>query len=335
MTTRVQDVIVPEIFNPYVINRTTEISGLWQSGIVGSIPELEGTLVKGNTLVNMPFWTDLDGDSETLKDVEGWGLTPGKIGSSKDVSTQIFRGRAWSVGDLAKALSGDDPMRAIGDLVASYWDRESQKMLASTLKGLFIGATATLKNTHVNDISVELASTVGTTNLISGGAVVDTFSKLGDAYNNLSGMIMHSVVYFNLVKQQLIEMVADADGKLTIPTYMGKRVLVDDGMPMFDGAGTAGADKSKKYMTVFFGLGAIGHVEGMPDVPTETDRDSLGGVNVLVTRKHLILHPRGVKYTNTVSEDLTPTNAELADNTNWSKVYQDKQIRMVALITNG
>lgn len=330
MTTRIADVIVPEIFNPYVINRTTELSALFQSGIIGTVTELEGKLNDGNVLIHMPFWNDLDGEDETLRDVEDWGLTPGKITASKDIATQIFRGRAWSTGDLAKQLSGDDPMRAIGDLVANYWTRRMQAAAISVIRGLFVGASATLKDTHVLDVSVEATADVKEANLMNGVTVVDGFAKLGDAHELLTGMVMHSVVYFNLVKQQLIEYVKDADGTVLYSTYMGKRVIVDDGAPTWAGSGG-----SKKYMTVLFGQGALGYVEGSPEFPVETDRDILGGVNVLATRKHFILHPRGVKFTSTAVEDITPSNVELADNTNWQKVYQDKQIRMVAVITNG
>ena len=34
MPTRIADIIVPEVFNPYVIQRTAELSSLVQSGIV-------------------------------------------------------------------------------------------------------------------------------------------------------------------------------------------------------------------------------------------------------------------------------------------------------------
>lgn len=334
-TTRITDVIVPEIFNPYVINRTAELSALFQSGIIGPVAELEGKLNDGNVIVHMPHWNDLTGEDETLKDDEDWGLTPGKITSGQDIATQIFRGRAWATGDLSKQLSGDDPMAAIGDLVADYWIKRLQAAAISVIRGLFVGATATLKDTHVLDVSVDKLSEVREANLIGGNTIVDGFAKLGDAHEALTGMVMHSVPYFNLVKQQLIESVRDADGKLLYNTYMGKRVIVDDGCPTFDGAGDGASDKSKKYMTILFGQGALGYVEGSPEFPTETDRDKLGGVNILITRKHFVLHPRGVKFTSNTVTKITPNNSELANNANWEKVYEDKKIRMVAVITNG
>jgi hypothetical protein len=323
--TQISDVIVPEVFTPYVIQRTMEKSALFQSGIVQIVERINGSLNEGNRLVNMPYWNDLTGDDEVLSDTGA--LTPEKINASQDVATQLFRGKAWSANDLSATMSGDDPMGAIADLVATYWTRQQQKALIYTLKGVFNGP---LNSTHVNDIAIEDGNNATATNQISGGAIVDTVSKLGDAHDQLTGIVMHSVPYFNLVKQNLIEFIPDSEGRLNIPTYMGKRVIVDDGCPVVPGA-TSGF----KYYTFLFGPGAIGYGEGNPEVPTETDRDSLAGDDILINRKHYVLHPRGVKFTDTNVAGSSPTNAELEDVNNWQKVYEDKAIRMVALITNG
>ena len=40
-----------------------------------------------------------------------------------------------------KALSGDDPLGAIADLVADYWAREFQGFTVNTLKGVFGSAS--------------------------------------------------------------------------------------------------------------------------------------------------------------------------------------------------
>lgn len=65
-------------------------------------------------------------------------------------------------------------------------------------------------------------------------------------------------------------------------------------------------------------------------VPTETDRDSLAGEDILINRQHFLLHPRGVKFTDTSVAKKSPSNAELADQANWSRVYENKNIRIVA-----
>ena len=55
MTTRIQDVIVPEVFNPYVVQRTAELSKLIRSGIVVPNPELDKLASAGGKLINMPW----------------------------------------------------------------------------------------------------------------------------------------------------------------------------------------------------------------------------------------------------------------------------------------
>lgn len=321
MTTRIADVIVPEVFNPYTVKRTNELSALYQSGIVAPVEELKNGLNKGNRYFNMPFWNDLSGDDESLEDTQGWALTPDKITSGQDMATQLFRGKAWSATDLSRTLSGDDPMKAIGDLVAGYWNRRMQAALISTLKGSF----TTIASTHVNDISGGTDDAAK----ISGASIVDTMSKLGDAHEVLTGAVMHSVPYFNLVKQGLLEDVRDANGHVLYKAYLGKRIIIDDGVPTETNAGVT------KYTTYLFGAGAIGYAEGSPEVPTETDRDKLAGEDILINRKHFVLHPRGIKFTNDTVAKTAPTNAELELADNWSKVYEDKDIRMVALITLG
>lgn len=133
--TKISDVIVPELFNKYVINRTMELSAFFQSGIVVNSPEFDTLASEAARTHNMPFFEDLQGGSEaTLEDVK---MTPAKIGSNKDVSTTILRQKMWGSSNLAAALAGADPAKAIGDLVAAYWARDTQKELIAILTGVF------------------------------------------------------------------------------------------------------------------------------------------------------------------------------------------------------
>ena len=316
MTTRIADVIQPEVFNPYVIQRTMELSALVQSGIVQNLPEFDELASGPNTLVNMPFWNDLTGDSETMKD-DG-ALTPGKIGSNKDVARKHGRGRAWGANGLSALLSGDDPMRAIADLVAAYWTREMQKILLATLDGVF--KSSSMSN-HVLDISGE----TGDAALISGDSFIDAVQLMGDAKDLLTGVMMHSAVEAYLAKRQLIEYVQEKDQSPRVPYFMNKRVIVDDSMPY---------DTATKTGTIYlFGAGAIALGNGSHPriIQTEIDRDSLAssGEDFLINRRIFILHPRGVKWTEASVADVFPENKELANGANWERVYEPKAIRIV------
>lgn len=311
--TRIADVIVPQVFNPYVIQRTAELSALSQAGIISNNPELDALASAGGKLINMPFWNDLSGADEVLSDTGA--LTPEKITAAQDVAALFMRGKAWSTNDLAKALSGSDPMAAIGDLVADYWARRRQALLFSLLKGVFASAS-------MSDLVLDVSGLAAGANTLAGNTFIDALTLLGDAAGKITAVGMHSGSYASLQKQNLIEFVPTSDGKINIPTYMGKRVIVDDGCPVSTGV----------YTTYLFGEGAIGLGNGSAPVPTETDRDSLAGDDILINRQHFVLHPRGVKFNNASVAGSSPTNTECEAAANWTRVYEKKNVRLIKFV---
>jgi hypothetical protein len=260
----------------------------------------------------MPFWEDLDGDDEVLSDTTA--LTVDKITAKQDVAALLTRGKAWSVNDLAKALSGDDPMAAIGDLVAEYWARRFNVILIKTPDGIF-GHDDTEMDTNQHDISAG----VGEAAVIDAKTAVDAIYKLGDNADKLTGFAMHSATVAKLTKDDLIETIPPSEGKPAVRTFLGKPVVVDDSLPNDNGV----------YTTYIFGAGAFGWGEGGAPVPVETARDALAGDDILIHRRHFILHPRGVAFQDEVVTGATPSNTDLADYENWERVYEPKNVRIV------
>lgn len=169
---------------------------------------------------------------------------------------------------------------------------------------------------NVHDISGQLEDAAK----ISGLSFIVAKNKLGDNSDKLTAVMMHSDTFTVLEQQNLIQYIPNSQGIVEFPSYMGKEVIVDDGCPK----------DSDVYTTYLFGKGAIGKGNGQAPVPTETDRDSLAGEDILINRQHFILHPRGVKFTNTSVVGDSPSNTELATQTNWERVYEPKNIRIVA-----
>jgi len=326
--TKISDIVVPDVFNPYVVERTAELAALYMGGIVTVDPALDALARQGGKLINMPFFNDLSGADEVLSD--SGSLTPGAIAAGQDVAVLLMRGRAWGVNDLAKALSGADPMGAIGDLVAEYWARRYQGALISSLKGVFADNVANDSGDMVNDLAIEDGDNAAAGNLISGEAVIDTAGTLGDAADSLSAIAVHSVVFRNLQKQNLIDYVQPASADVRIPTYLGHQVIIDDGMPR-----VAGGTSGYKYTSYLFGAGAVALGQGEAPVPTETDRDSLAGEDLLITRNHFLMHPRGIAFQAASVAGSSPTNTELEAAANWDRVYDRKNIRIAQLVTNG
>ena len=81
---------------------------------------------------------------------------------------------------------------------------------------------------------------------------------LGDAADALTALIMHSAVYTTLQKQNLIAFIPNARGEVNIPTYLGYRVIIDDGVPV------SGSGDERVFTTYLVGSGAIGRGEGVP-----------------------------------------------------------------------
>lgn len=325
--TTLQDVIVPELFTPYAINRTMELSALVQCGIIVNNSDFDRLASEAAPTHNMPFFEDLAGESEQV--IEGTDLTDNKIASNKDVSATIRRAKMWSATDLSAALAGADPMAAIGTLVGRFWERDMQKELIAILNGVFgtipAGSEGTPPaTTRMASNLLDISGLTGTKANWSGSAFIDAEQKLGDAKAQLTGICMHSATEAYLKKQNLIETVQPSSD-VAFGLYQGKRVIIDDGCPVADGV----------YTTYLFGNGAVALGNGSPVgfVATETDRAKRkgSGIDYLINRKTMILHPRGIAFTNaSVAKTEGPSRLELAKPENWNPVYEAKQIRIVA-----
>jgi len=333
MAVKIADVIVPDVFNPYVVERSVELTNFYLGGIVSNDASLNALANSGGDIVNMPFWSDLTGDDEVLSD--SGALTPGKINAKQDKAALLMRGRAWGVNDLAKALSGDDPLMRIGDMVAEYWARRKQQIALSELTGVMADNSANFNK----DMQVQAAGAtnadVSAATKFNADIFIDAQATFGDASQGLAGIAMHSIVYHNLKKLDSTSFEKQSMGDLEIETYRGLSLIVNDSLPYTPAVGTAATDAAPQFTTYLFGQGALGYGQGNAPVPTETDRDSLAGEDYLITRDHFILHPRGVRFNGVNVAGASPTNAELADAANWTRVYDRKHVRIAAVTTNG
>lgn len=325
--TKLSDIIYPSVFQDSVLEMTATVSRLVQSGIVEITPEFNELASGKAKTVNMPFWQDLSGNSEELSD--SGSLDVNAITQAQDIAVKHFRGKAWSANDLVKYIVGDDPMMRVVERVAAWWDRDMQtKIVVPSLTGIF--ATA-LASTHVHDIAAADAANATDANLIGSDAVIDAAGKLGDNWDKITGMVMHSVPFRRLQKLNLIETEKLQDQDIVINRFLGREVIVDDGCR------TVAISNGYDYHTYLFGRGALAMGNSTTlaaDEAVETDRDILAGDDILVNRRHFLLHPRGVAFTGSPA-GTSPTSTELQTGSNWTKKWETKNIRVIDLVTNG
>lgn len=331
--TRISDVIQPEVFANYTIQRTMELSELIQSGIAVNTGDFDQYASGPNKLIHLPYWEDLSGDDEVMKD--SGNIDAGKIEAAEDVARKLARVKSWGANGLSAYLSGDDPMEAIATRVADFWQRRYQQILLSILEGIFDSA-------DMSDKEIDITSETGDNSLISGDTFLDALQKMGDAKDAISGVMMHSAVENYLAKNDLIDYDRPSEGSPRVPYFMDKRVIVDDAMT-YD-------TSTKEGVAYLFGQGAVAWGNGshpnIEDVEMYRNAQSYSGEDELITRRIMILHPRGVKWTeenlNEDAGDTTaggsadegaelpfPSNKALEQGENWEKVYDDKAIRVV------
>jgi hypothetical protein len=333
--TALADIIIPTEFEKYAIERTAQLSAFGQSGIIEAAPEFDALAAGGGREVRMPFWKDLTAARQLLSD--SGTLAVNKITSDQDIARIQNDAQVWSVNHLAKVVSGDDPMQAIVDLVAEYWARTDQALVISALKGLF--AAASMAGNKLI-IAAEATAGVSATTQLNGATFVDATAKLGDRGDRLTAVAMHSATEAALRKLDLIDFIPDSEGKAQIKTFQGRRVIVDDGLPV-----RAGTTSGQVYTTYLFGPGAFGKgsapLDGTPlqggfgTEGVEVARVPLDSDTVLINRRRYILHPRGVKFTSAAVAGDSPTNAELENGANWTRVFENKNVRIVAVDHNN
>lgn len=361
--TQVTDVVVPEIFTPYVQQITEEKSRLVQSGALARNQLLDNFLAGGGLTVNVPSWRDLDNDPENLSsddpadtfkrdtgddgyiDTGRTDSIPYKIESAAEIAVRLSRNNSWGASDLAADLAGSDPMDAIARRVGEYWARRRQVAFVSTMAGVFANNATATDAYHVqNDMTVNISGatyTPGVTDF-SAEAFIDATLTMGDSMDSLGLVMMHSVVYARALKSNLIDFIPDSTNSFAspygnpgrgrgIPTFLGREVIIDDGLPSANGV----------FETWLFGTGAVAYGVGTPKVPTEIERHAAagngGGQEVLYNRVEWVLHPVGYAYIGT-SPNSGPGNSATANGlaaaSSWRRVYSErKQIKIARLIT--
>jgi hypothetical protein len=323
--TAVADVIVPELFTKYSLERTATAWALIQAGIVTRSAEFDALARQGGKTVNMPFFQDLSGRSEATPGDGSTELGVAKIASASDVAAVHYRSKAWGTNDLAGAMSSSDPLGAISSLVGDFWAREYQQFLLESLTGVFAAASMAAK---INDVSVADVTVPANGVYMDETVFVDTIDLMGDASKNVTAIAMHSKVRNGLWKKKLLKTNTDIVTQAEVDYFLGRRIVVDDSLPKV--AVTGGY----KYTSYLFGQGAFAYGEGIPQNPVEASRENLKRNSLLVNDKILILHPRGVKWAATAAGN-TPSDTELETGTSWVLAYEAKNVRIVSAVTNG
>ncbi|MEI4473567.1 hypothetical protein [Frigidibacter sp. MR17.24] len=329
--TTLGDVYNQDILASYLTEDPVEKTAFFQSGVIASNQIITELARGASNIINVPFWQRIDASIEPNYSNDQYD----DIAVPRSISTDIQKARVaylnegFGSADLVAELNKADPLRAIAGMLDTFWMQQAQRRVIATAVGIYNDNVA-------NDASDMVATTSGA--IITPGSIIDAEMTMGDMATAGGAIAMHSVVYGQLRKAQLIDFVRDADNNTMIATYGGRRIVVDDGMPVF------GAGASRTFLTILFNPGAIGYGEGSPKVREEYDRQpdraNGGGTETLWSRRTMLLHPQGYEFTSaTISGNGVESNpmsaswADLALAANWDRKLARKNVPMSFLIT--
>lgn len=335
-TTRLSDIIDVIVYQDLPQINGPEKTLLFESGIVTRNAMLDNVANQAGKTVELPYWNDLDGSTEVnySSDDPASDATPQKLTQGEQTARKAFVNQGWSAADLASELAmGGTAMEAIRAKTSRYFQRQWQRRLIASVSGIVADNVANDDGDMVNDVSIEDGNSATADNKFSQDAFVEAAFTMGDHADEVEAIAVHSVVAKQITKMNGAEDVRDSEGNLLYRAYLGRRIIVDDGLPVVSG-GTSGF----KYTSVLFAPGAFGYGVGSPETPTEVDRAPAsgdgGGVETLWERNTWLLHPFGFKQVGTPagnSFNLT----ELGEAASWERVLDRKLVPMSILITNG
>jgi len=325
----IANLIVPEVFDSHFLEETAEKVRL-TAPMVNQDDRFSDKLENGGLQVEMPFYQDLSGSS-SVYDV-GTTISTERLSDSEDNARRQGRAKGWTVNDLEDELTGDDPLGAIASRVGAYWARETQRILIHSLTGVFADNEANDGGDLIHDIASEDYDNETTPSdfHLDRTAVARAKNKIGDSGDTLTTIAMHSDVYTQAQVEDQIRNERDSEADLEFETFAGKRVIVMDSLPT-----EAGSTTGTKYTSYLFGQNSVAYAEGMANVPSEVDRKAEDSETRLFTRRQFVMHPRGFKWTEGSVAGKFPTDAELENASNWDRVFEKKNTRIVKVVTNA
>lgn len=351
----------PQAFGTYVnrIPNTTKTE-LAKSGAVGANEQARGALSNqtGALYARVPYFGRISGDTSQNND----GAT--NINSTATTTYEqgfvvARRMDAWTERNFSTNITaGANFMDNVAAQIADYKMEVKQAMLLAILSGVFSmstsAGTAIQKSAAKEFLAGHVYDITGKTGdeAMVGAATLNAAMQqaCGDNKSIFKLVIMHSAVATNLENLRLLKYMTytDEDGiqrDLSLGTWNGRLVLVDDGMPTEAVAADSGKGTAAytKYTTYVLGEGSIILDDIGDAVPYEMSRDpkTNGGQDTLYVRDGFICGVQGLSFEKPASITASATNTDLSTGANWSVINDGtnaiphKSIALAKIVSKG
>lgn len=310
-----------ELFTNYMQEKETISTAILMSGIIVKDPRMDIISEQGYQ-GTIPVYLPASAETEALNYDGVVDNVPTELRNK--VQTFVAKGmeKAWQENSFLRYLIGNKtPLQNLADnLVATYYAIQWKKVLLAITKGVLSATGLEAHTTNAGSIAgVDIYS-----------AVSDIKQKAcGDMMGNFALAVMHSKIYNELLKQEVIQFRKYTDPNaiaLGEVAHIGDCIVIPDD-DCFDTNGS-------KYQCYLFAKETFLEGDKAVDTPyyLAYDPEKAGGVHKLYTKQAHSYHPNGMSFDTSKMASFSPTLAELSTGTNWSLVTNHKLIG-IALLT--
>lgn len=333
---QLSDVVIPDVYTSYQAVNNIENSAFVESGVIARNPLLDQLADGPSDSFTVPYWKDLDQTVEVnySNDDPSDLAVPQKIGTGQWAARKAYVNQGWSSMDLVAEMLGTNPMQRIRNRTGTYFQRQFNRRVIAMASGVIADNIASNSGDMGLDVSIADGNAAVAANKMSRSTFVAAAYTMGDMVESMLAFAVHSNVMKTMVDNDDIDFIPDSKGQLTIPTFLGRRVIVDDTMPVVAG-GTSGF----VYTSILFGAGFAGFGKGTPTTPVAVDRVEAsgngGGQETLWERNTWLIHPFGCEWVEGTLAEQSPTIADLKLAAHWNRVLARKNVPLAWIKTNG
>lgn len=325
----------PEVFADYMAEQPTWNDRILASGILVQDSTIMNLIGTDGNVATLPFYVPIDAEEDPALNNDGeTDNTPSEIAGSKQTCMLIQRMKAWKAQDFTKELTAADPMTHVANSVAGYYRQVRAKDLMTTVDAVL--SLDGMEN-HITDIAAT-GSTVADANKIDETTLIFAQQKaIGDSADTMGLLFLHSYIYARYKAMGLVDY-----NKYTINNAMER----DIELPTINGFIPAVSDRFTVdltgdvpvYKTYMIGTGTVltcDKTNYEEPYYADYDPETKAGIRKLYTKQGYVMHPNGFSIDATKIAKESPTNAELGTKANWSLAFNEKNIRMGMIKSNG
>jgi hypothetical protein len=339
------NVFVHDVYGSYFAVDDVETTNFYRAGIIATDGAFNAIAGTGGKQVTFPYWLDLDPSIEPNYSNDDFadeavihGLTTGSQTARMAWVNQVYGSM-----DIVRELANSNPMERIRSRFQAYWERQLQHRLIAQCTGILADNVAN----DASDMIIDISALAGSAAIFNSDAFIDAAYTMGDHAENIRAIAVHSLIMARMVKNDEIVYIPDSKGVLTVPTYKGRLVVVDDGLPV------TGAGADRVFTSILFGSQAFGFGGqqgsvfalgvGTPAVPFEVFHYMLkghgGGAEAIAERNTWLMHPFGYTWVEGVGggapAELSPSLADLRLAAHWDRVLDRKLVPLAFIKSKG